>query len=328
MRKHVEQVARDLGIFEEARSFVERVRLMRRLFGKAPLPLHRNEPIDPFFIVGSGRCGTTLLRRVLQTSPEVHIPPENWTLLVIIPSFRKYRWGMRWEDFAHLMTSRLLHQGAKREPRWFDFPQADALLEKLKGVAPEERSLAHAIDLMYRYHGQVLEDEFERWGDKTPLNVTRMRELLSTFPNARFVHLIRDPFDVVASWLKLGRYSEPGQPALQWKSRVERACAFARDHPSRCLEVHYERFVQKPEATVGKVCDFLGINFSHQLLSERDQKDQMRGIASTFYHKNVFDAISAEHIGKGRRRLGADQKRIVQETIGEEQIRRFGYDSV
>jgi hypothetical protein len=328
MKKHVEQVARDLGIFEKGRSLVEHVRLIRGLLGKKPYPLHRNEPIAPFFIVGSGRCGTTLLRRVLQASPEVHIPPENWTLRGVIHRFRKYRWGVRWEDFMHLMTSRLAHQGEEREPRWFDFQQTDALLEKLAQVSAEKRSLAHAIDLTYRYHGRVLEDEFERWGDKTPVNATWVRPILRVFPNARFVHLIRDPFDVVASFLRLGRYPEPSQPALHWKSRTSTVRAFMHDYPHRCLEVHYERFVQKPEATVRAVCDFLGISFSQQLLSERDQSDQMTAAASSFYHENVFDAISDEHIGKGRRQLGADQTSIVQETIGEEQIRRFGYDSV
>jgi hypothetical protein len=44
------------------------------------LPIHRNEDIAPFFVVGPGRCGTKLLRRLLQASPAVHIPPEDWSM--------------------------------------------------------------------------------------------------------------------------------------------------------------------------------------------------------------------------------------------------------
>jgi hypothetical protein len=34
------------------------------------------ESIEPFFVAGSGRCGTTLLRRLLWVNLEIHIPPR------------------------------------------------------------------------------------------------------------------------------------------------------------------------------------------------------------------------------------------------------------
>ena len=44
----------------------------RRLRGRG-YPLHRREQFDPLFIIGSGRCGMTLLRRILQAGGEVHL---------------------------------------------------------------------------------------------------------------------------------------------------------------------------------------------------------------------------------------------------------------
>src|SRR5204862_6929888 len=40
-------------------------------------PYHGVQRCRPFFILGSGRCGTTLLRAMLEAHPDVHIPPEN-----------------------------------------------------------------------------------------------------------------------------------------------------------------------------------------------------------------------------------------------------------
>ena len=52
----------------------------RRIVTGQRVPLNRDEGYRPFFIVGSGRSGNTLMRRVLQTSPELHIPPETFVL--------------------------------------------------------------------------------------------------------------------------------------------------------------------------------------------------------------------------------------------------------
>ena len=40
-------------------------------------PLHGRDRYRPFFIVGSGRCGSTLLRAMLEAHPDVHVPPES-----------------------------------------------------------------------------------------------------------------------------------------------------------------------------------------------------------------------------------------------------------
>ena len=43
-------------------------------------PLHSTVRYMPFFIIGSGRSGNTLLRTILETHPEVHIPPETYVI--------------------------------------------------------------------------------------------------------------------------------------------------------------------------------------------------------------------------------------------------------
>ncbi len=54
-------------------------------------PLCAGERFAPFFIVGSGRCGTTLLRRILAAGGQVHIPPETYKVGPAVRFFRRNR---------------------------------------------------------------------------------------------------------------------------------------------------------------------------------------------------------------------------------------------
>ena len=80
--EYLKRVARSSGMYEPMRSrYVSALnRIWRALrymrWPEAP-PLHRDEQFEPFFVVGSGRCGTTLLRRLLMESSEAHILPKR-----------------------------------------------------------------------------------------------------------------------------------------------------------------------------------------------------------------------------------------------------------
>ncbi|MEO7677469.1 MAG: sulfotransferase, partial [Verrucomicrobiota bacterium] len=160
-----------------------------------PYPLHRGELHRPFFIVGSGRSGNTLLRRLLQASPEVHIPPETYVLGKVIRAFRKYRWILPWEQLINLTLA------------IFEFyPEFDKfevslrpLAQRLQDAPPGSRSLALMLDALYRFHGEQTGKTFSVWGDKTPNNSYALDRIVSVFPRAQFIHILRDGGDVVPS---------------------------------------------------------------------------------------------------------------------------------
>jgi len=153
--------ARSVGWEERIRSLADRVRGVGRVLTSQSVPMHRNERVRPFFIVGSGRCGTTLLRRLLQASPEVHIPPENWTFGACIADFRTYRARLPWDGLVDCLLCRHMLEN----DRWFNTPPSD-LRPRLHTLDPEQRSLARFYDELYRYHGDACGAGFERWGTR------------------------------------------------------------------------------------------------------------------------------------------------------------------
>jgi len=295
------------------------VRLGKSVFRRGH-PLTRNEGLNPFFIVGSGRCGTTLLRRILQASPEVHIPPEMSMLHSVIPLFRRNRsesWG--W-------LVRLVLAAFDYDPFFWHFriESLRPLVDKLTGLPEDRRSLAIIIDQVVRYHGEQTGQTFERWGDKTPGHFYRMRELLAIFPDARFIHMVRDGVDVAASYARSSLPHDLDSAAKRWVASLRAVRHFAKRHASQCLEVRYENLVADPEGAVADVCRFLNVGFDATMIERLDHIGEMGELAEK-HLENVRRPISVASIGRGRRELTQEQKEHLQRLIGKE-LAMAGYE--
>jgi hypothetical protein len=135
-------------------------------------------------------------------------------------------------------------------------------------------SAGDAISCVYRAyadsHGK------ERWGDKTPMYMQHLRTLERLFPDALYVHLIRDGRDAALSFLELPAgvvtrtWAHPTSArdfACQWRSEIEAARALgSRVGPQRYLEVRYERLVEAPEESLRAICTFAGVPFEPAML--------------------------------------------------------------
>ncbi|MBV9788483.1 MAG: sulfotransferase, partial [Chloroflexi bacterium] len=88
-------------------------------------------------------------------------------------------------------------------------------------------------------------------------------ELLAAYPNARLIHMIRDPrerFSKIRS-SSGGDKSPVGSATARWRHSVRLARANLRRYPDCYLVVRYESLIADREATLREVCDFLGEEF-------------------------------------------------------------------
>lgn len=102
--------------------------------------------------------------------------------------------------------------------------------------------------------------------EKTPRNVLVFSELLSVFPTARFIHVVRDPRAVVASLLQVGkRQKKRGRKQGRGMDTATAAINHVKAHvcaglaasaaaPERILTVVYEELVTNPEKETKKLC--------------------------------------------------------------------------
>lgn len=137
----------------------------------------------------------------------------------------------------------------------------------LDGISEEEfasilKDSVSRFDLCQRYMTLYLQrrkPSAKRWFDKTPQNVYGAL-LIASQSNARFVHIVRDPVQVVSS-LRIGKLikiSDIVGASNYWNEAAGIMQGLRRAYPMRVYEVRYEDFVSNPHAELEKLLAFIG----------------------------------------------------------------------
>jgi hypothetical protein len=225
----------------------------RRLQGRTP------EPPPAPFVCGVTRSGTTLLRLMLDSHPEVAIPGETHWVPKLIKAFERSK--QSGDDAASLAID---------HNRWGDFHlDANELRERIQALNPV--TAADSIRAFYLLYAER-EGKF-RYGDKTPGYMQEMRRIQRVLPEARFVHIIRDGRDVSLSHMRMNWGPEDyEQSARLWRNRIRRAQKIAPtiDHYT---EVHFEDIVADTEGSLRRICDFIDLEFDPVMLDYHERAE-------------------------------------------------------
>jgi hypothetical protein len=127
---------------------------------------------------------------------------------------------------------------------------------------------SRSYELFFRLMIEVFADsnDAKRCGEKTPQNIRYLRELVTIFPRAKIVHIVRDPRDVVASLMRM-----PWAPdsivmnALKWKIDMLYVREFSRSG-GVVHEFRYEDLIDCPDDTLRLLCRFLGLTWDPAML--------------------------------------------------------------
>jgi hypothetical protein len=216
-----------------------------------------NPSSAPFFIVGSARSGTTLLRLMLNAHPEVAVPSESRFVVEF------------WEGRDEVDVDRFLKKLAAYHLFAHWQVPIDAVRTEIGDVASCRYSdaVAAAYRAFARAHGK------SRWGDKTPRYVEHIPFLAGLFPGARFVHMMRDGRNVALSYANVPFGPKTvARAARLWARRVEVGIRDGRALPQgHYLELTYERLIADSESEIGSLCSFLDLKFDPGMLDHTER---------------------------------------------------------
>lgn len=282
-------------------------------------PLTGSLEAVPFFIVGAPRSGTTLLRRILTASPGLHIPPETYVLGRVVRQWKRYQ-NLDWSDLATLVLSTFeLH------PRFDLFGLSlRPLLLRVKRWKGEQRNLAAIVDAIMRYHAEVNAVPCQRWADKTPAHSLAMPEIHALYPQARFIHMLRDGVDSIASWYARDIDPDIEVTAKRWESHVRAVGAFSANHPSLVQVLRYEELVTNPAPHVQRICEFVGLPYREEMLSDNSHVTNLPDILEKEHLRKAAQPIATDSLGRGRATLSSQQREIIQRIAGAE-LARWNY---
>ena len=173
-------------------------------------------------------------------------------------------------------------------------------------------------------------------GEKTPAHLAYVETLLDWFPRGRVVHCLRDPRAIYVSELRRRAEHAVGVPYRQlsavptllerfvllevawaWARAVHRHRTLHRRFAGRYRLVRFEDLVAAPEATLGELCDFLGLAFEPRLLEQQvTSRGALVGAAG-------FDAAAAD---RWREHIDPAAKAALQQLLGS-RFAEMGYPS-
>lgn len=246
------------------------------------------------FIIGTGRCGTTMLAQMLNTHSEVCIPHEIQILFEysnngkrLYETFEdKQNLQFKSEDFITLISERCPHNFHN----YFNYKNY------LESLTYPIISLNSFIN---KFYFEIAKSRNKKiFFEQTPWYGQRVDILNDLFPNAKYIHMIRDGRDVAISFAKTPWWHNDIELNLaRWHYEINAIIDSCKKtlNPEQVLQVRYEDLVKNPEIWLREICYFLSIDFEMNMLKPELYTDY------TQYNKNYNPNISSDSLNNWRK---------------------------
>ncbi len=260
-------------------------------------------PINPIFVGGYPRSGTTLLRYMLDSHPNIICGPETEFFVVDI---RKCIEGIfasgRYEEYlkAHKLAA--------------------ADIYELVGRSVIEAFARRQLQA----HGK------KRWADKSPTNCCHFDFLANCFPQACFIHVIRDGRDCICSLQDVKShadvfednrsFSQAAQEWVRWVSKGRQDGAKL----ARYLEVSYEELVGEPRQTMQRILNFVGEPWDEAVLHHDRREYIFEASLDDKNRQGAAQPVHTKSVGQWRTRMTPSQVHLF-ESVGGALLHALNY---
>lgn len=269
---------------------------------------------SPIFVVGSARSGTVFVGQVLKRHKNVHClieRPEVFDYATYIAQNKSIK-----KDKEHVRKELLRRYKKAWNRSLFSCRSCSTVCRESGRVSSFPWSNCH------------LHKKIRRFADKTHQHVLNVRSVLDAFPDAQFIHVIRDGRDVVSSMLRhegvlswfydgyidensewpnkwfgvenvdhyreWREWSTARKCAQRWKTWVQEGLSVSAEvEADQWIDVYYESLVNGPYLEGERICSFLGLGFDKRIVSH----------------------VRASSVGKWKERLNKDQIKDIDGVV-------------
>lgn len=258
---------------------------------------------SPIFIAGANRSGTSLMYALLASHPNISLVQRTdmWRFF-----YDRYGDLSQEENFEQCLSEMLRYRRITRLE-----PDAARIRNEFHQGEP---TYGRLFALFHEHRAERLGRE--RWGDKSLHSEYHADQVFAEFPDARMIHVMRDPRDRYASERKQYGASVASATA-KWLASARAAEANSKRH-ANYLVVRYETLASQPEETLRQVCDFLGEAYTPVMLTMRGAPEHLaQGGDSSFEHYEPGE-ISTRSIGRFREVVSKQDIAFIQMNAEQE----------
>ncbi len=294
---------------------------------------------DPIFIVGMSRSGTTLIARTLNRNESVYILNETHIIRELGEKlhndsfFQLNNYDYLWKFLNQFLTIQKKDYYRKTSYQVYN-AEANQIIKTYK---KRSCNCANFIRTLFEHE---CKKRGKPWGgDQTPNHVFHLAAIITLFPNAKIINMVRDPRAVVYSQKKKWRAGRrnnqptfevirtlinyhPITQALLWKKSI-RAFLSARGKYSRANlhQVIFEDLVNEPDTIIRQVCDFLRIDYSPNML------DVAVSLSSSDISASDVKGINKNIASNWETHIGVTERFIIESICGTD-AEHFGYKMI
>lgn len=262
------------------------------------------------FLVGCPRSGTTLLQTLLASHPEIISFPESHFFGNLLPENEPKR------RLLGIASNRTKGRLAK-----FLKDSGEANIERFLPQTPlfVSQYIGHFVTVL---DALTLEKNKTVWVEKTPLHLHYLDLIEKSIPGVKFIHLVRNGADVVASLYDVSRKNpqvwggarQVDDCINRWVGDLEITKKHL-DKPNHVL-VKYGKLVEDSSGELKKLCDFMGVNFDESILENYGEfADKFLAQYQDYQWKLVGNTIANSNSKKFEKVFDEEQKAYVLERL-------------
>lgn len=185
-------------------------------------------------------------------------------------------------------------------------------------------SLGSVIGIAFRMYAERFGKP--RWGDKRPSYVKQVDMLVRLFPDAQFVHLIRDGRDCVSSLKEMPWFKHDSFHAISiWAEAIDAGRRLRKTMPEDSYyELRYEDLTDDPATELKKLCYFLDEDFDPAMCSPHEVASVAVPVHKV-WHSNTHGEVMKSRVGSWSARLDEWEIRLCEQALGK-RLEANGYE--
>lgn len=269
---------------------------------------------QPIFIGGLQRSGTSLMRAIIGSHPTLAIYKSD---LPLWTKFYKHNKDLDLNnlDARKQLLDQIIADNKSLKIIGLTF-NAEEILESLK----DESTVTFGIlfQQLLRQYAKLIGRP--RWGLKTPHNEFWTDEIFAAYPDAKMIHLIRDPRDVAVSVESRGWDKPLEKTCHKWQQSAHLATINQQKYAGSYIVVRYEDLVRNSESIIEKVCKIVQLEYTTDLLKMNAQLG-WRGSNSHFDDLGYeYEGISQQAIGRYKEHISPLDKKFIENYLKDEML--------
>ena len=284
------------------------------------------------FILGNPRSGTSLLRIMLNAHPHIVAPPECGFLQWWHEKYQE--WDRKDSKNPNRVKEFVTDVMSSKKIETWDIKGLD-IKECIASHRPSSYGeLCLCVYLAQASKSETNSNTIKSVVDKNNYYINHTEVLNKTWPEALYIHLIRDGRDVAASYLDLQdlESESPYRPDLtyeiegiarEWSHNNQHIDSFLKSFsPNRSIRIKYENIIRDPETTLSDVVSFLGLTYSEEMMNYPSHNDEPE--ATLDWKQNTLKEPDPSRIGRYKDQIEKSDINTFERMANESMI-QFGY---